>query len=586
MKKQLICLLLAVSLLAGLSGCASSRRRDAEQTAAPAHAAQEDSASDEQDRQEKTTAAAQAEQEEPTHKTEDAPAEDIYGAAGQKDKGEGAEPQIDPNAPIAQKLNGIFHENPEEGRQWLHDYLFASPAAVEEFPEGLNEEGEAQPAAPNPLSDEEKVERLKKFFQESDFLTSAACKDTKVTVYATVKGKNREEIYAELTSDTQGLQTEHWIEILESLPQPTQEEILGGTTEGSAAAQEDAQHTVLQPNLAGEGYQWVVDTVQKEGIMERLWSNLNEKTRTALVSKAQEDSAQVNEAEEADDSVGVLFLAVIIISAVLILAMLVVTILSLRRISKMRAHLEEERSKRAKLEQELAQRAAQEQNKPSRTAAPSGGMNPALKQQFQNSPTRIKTDVPPAAPAMDPVAPNPSWEHPTAPARVPQMGIGAAAAAAAAQRDSAPNAFGAPTQSPARPAQAPAKSSVLDGYYAVTARCREDARYNLNVRLQIEKKSEQPTNPPLPYVVYKDRSVAFNMTYYERVGGREPNNDRAWDSLMSAAVQLNRCFSITSRSVGAVKAPADAAGKGILEVRRARINEDGTVASMGEIILE
>ena len=584
MKKQLICLLLAVSLLAGLSGCASSRRRDAEQTAAPAPAAQEDSSSDEQDQQKKLAGADKSEKDEPSEKTEDAPAEDIYGAAGQKDKGDGAEPQIDPNDPIAQKLNGIFHENPEEGRQWLHDYLFASPAAVEEFPEELSE-GEAQPAAPTPLSDEEKVERLKKFFQESDFLTSPACRDTKVTDYATVKGKSREEIYAELTSDAKGLKTEHWIEILASLPQQTQEEIFGGTTEGSAVSEDDAQQPVLQPNLAGEGYQWMVDTVQKEGIMERLWSSLNEKTRTALVSSVQEDLTQVEDAEEDDDSVGVLFLAVILISAVLILAMLVVTILSLRRIGKMRARVEEERSKCAKLEQELAHRTAQEQNKPSRTAAPSGGMNPALKQQFQNSPTRIRTDAPPAAPATNPAPQNPSWQQPTAPARVPQMGIGAAAAAAAAQRESAPNAAGVPMQS-SRPVQAPAQSNVLDGYYAVTARCREDARYNLNVQLQIEKKSDQPTNPPLPYVVYKDRSVAFNTTYYERVGGREPNNDRAWDSLMSAAVQLNRCFSITSRSVGAVKTPADAAGKSILEVRRARLNEDGTVASMGEIILE
>ena len=198
-----------------------------------------------------------------------------------------------PDSSNVQELNRIFHENPEDGEAWLNDYLFGTrpsnddqltePGDLEETEEPEKPESNTQPEELRELSDEEKVEALKKYFQETDFLESKDCAKTKVNNYVTLSGKKKDEIYAELTSPRKGLKTEHWMEIFNSLTKKTQKKVLEFAAQPvteEPAADESQEHR--QPNMAGQGYKWLVDRLEEKENRERIRSDLSKKAREAL----------------------------------------------------------------------------------------------------------------------------------------------------------------------------------------------------------------------------------------------------------------------------------------------------------------
>ena len=551
MKKRIICLLLTVALVASLTSCGSGKRSEQGADGMPAVAEQTE---------EKTS--------------------EIY---------------ANPDSSNVQELNRIFHENPEDGEAWLNDYLFGTrpsnddqltePGDLEETEEPEKPESNTQPEELRELSDEEKVEALKKYFQETDFLESKDCAKTKVNNYVTLSGKKKDEIYAELTSPRKGLKTEHWMEIFNSLNKKTQKKVLKYAAQPvteEPAADESQEHR--QPNMAGQGYKWLVGRLEEKENRERIWSNLSKKTKAWL--KDQFEGPE----PPAPEGFSTLEIILMVVCALLVAMVATVFLLSNRRLNEMSARIDAERKKRNKQEQE--QNRASAVRTAARKTVP-GGMSQSLKKQYEESLTQVRRSAPASEPPVRYHRPKsaPPVNQPAEPVGksvTPAATMGMSAAAATAHREATKSANGQASVRPMTPAAPPVpdNSKVLDGYYEVKAECVANARYGLNTGLTLEKRSTQPVDPPVPYVVYADRSVTLNMDFYRRVGGDYPNNDRAWSALMNPAVQIHNGFTIVSRRTGPVKTPADAAGKKILEIKRAHIGEDGKVTSNGEIILE
>ena len=403
--------------------------------------------------------------------------------------------------------------------------------------------------------------------------------------YATVGGKKKDEIYADLMSPKKGLKTEHWMEIFNSLNKKTQKKVLKYAAQPvteEPAADESQEHR--QPNMAGQGYKWLVGRLEEKENRERIWSNLSKKTKAWL--KDQFEGPE----PPAPEGFSTLEIILMVVCALLVAMVATVFLLSNRRLNEMSARIDAERKKRNKQEQE--QNRASAVRTAARKTVP-GGMSQSLKKQYEESLTQVRRSAPASEPPVRYHRPKsaPPVNQPAEPVGksvTPAATMGMSAAAATAHREATKSANGQASVRPMTPAAPPVpdNSKVLDGYYEVKAECVANARYGLNTGLTLEKRSTQPVDPPVPYVVYADRSVTLNMDFYRRVGGDYPNNDRAWSALMNPAVQIHNGFTIVSRRTGPVKTPADAAGKKILEIKRAHIGEDGKVTSNGEIILE
>lgn len=593
MNRKLMAVLLSISIVLSITGCSSAARDNQGMESGVLLSAASESAAPvtERERSAERWSKREIQAKDETHEAKDAIAPQPAVPGEQQSA---FVPRSDPNSKVSRKLSKEFTENHEDANNWLYDYLFGQVVtedAGELSVDDLASSGQAN-AAGEP-SAEELAKALKQFLTSDDPLAIKECQNNKVIVnFTTVTDHTAEEIISDLES--RGLLTLQGKAIYDSMRPETQEKVqlyLPATSQLETPAAPENKESL---NMAGKGHSWLVDIVKNDDAGVQLWKELSPKTRESLISsidtkdepKEGADSSQPEVVEtEPEAGISPMLIVFMVVSAVLLIALIVVLILSLRRMSEMRAHIERERNAKQKLEQELEQR-RDTQRKLERKDSPAGTMSPTMRSQFQNSPTRVST--PRRALEYQPSLRR-EPQHVQAPVeepRVAKVGIGAAAAAAAAQRDVGNSSAPSFTSAPKAPTAVADNRNVIDGYYAVTAKCREDARYNLDVRLMLEKRSAQPVDPPLPYIVYGDRSVALNMDYYNRVGGSRPSNERAWDSLMNAATQIDRCFTIRSASAGAVTTPAAASGKRIVEIKRARLNEDGSVAAKGEIVLD
>lgn len=600
MKRKLMVALLCLTMTLGLAGCQSASRdnQPAESVAlltAHAETAEASGAAIE----EVTTQTAGGETAERSEQQDKRVAAQSGTAVSEEDVVENSVPvpRANPNSKVAQRLNKEFHEHTAEAQNWLYDYLFGAIVDDSEGEALVDGESATVPEAAQP-SEAELVAAVKEYLSTSDYLAKEGKSNQVIMNSVTIGTKTSKEIFDELSNPPKSFQDKNWLEIYNTMSPAAQEEVrqyLSTTQTQETPAKKKKR---AQLNLAGKGHNWIIEVIsnKNDNAGVRLWRELSPNAQERLISSVDGNtvypgsdtslSGTKSEPAPAPNPVSPLLIVFIAVSAVLLIALILVLILFLRRMNEMQERISQERGAKRKLEQELEQ-SRESQRRPEHRAAPAGTMSPSMKTQFQNSPTRVST--PRRAQQYQSQtnrAPASSVRQPEEGPKPVKVGIGAAAAAAASQRDggTAP----AASFSAAQKTQTTAANNhnVIDGYFAVTDKCREDARYNLDVRLVIEKRSSQPVDPPLPYIVYGDRSVTLNMDFYNRVGGSRPSNERAWDSMMNAATQIERCFNIRSVTTGPITTPAAAAGRKMIEIRRAQINEDGTVAAKGEIVLE
>lgn len=285
MKRKLMALLLGLTMVLCLAGCHSpSGDRQRLGRSEPRASVGASAASDSQSEKNGETGSSPDEPQD----TAEAPAETA------------PVPRIDPDSEVAQRLSEQFHKHTEEAQNWLYDYLFG--AEVEAADEGQAEEtteaaklskGELE-AAWEKASDEEKVEAIKEYLETSDYLVTEGKKDDKKVLHhhADIGSNTREQILEQLNNPKKGLKNENWIALYNEMSDTSKTEVqkrLPSVAAGASSANTESK----QPNLAGEGYEWLAGVMQgDEAIVRRLWESWRPETKEAVIpSFIQNDEA-------------------------------------------------------------------------------------------------------------------------------------------------------------------------------------------------------------------------------------------------------------------------------------------------------